>query len=434
MIRKHQGSLLYQVVLVTIGVGISLYFIQSKFNLLDSQQHFSNRLELAKHDLHFALETLDKILLFAEDHYLRKMQDCPSFEPFFASLIRGHGCELVSQHEAFTQLDFGELNHSLDNIAKLFSWQIKKDSATSDNSRMIAQIFLGPLVRVNFSFEGYLYFSDALVLWGDVFYGDHLILSRRVAISSRSQHFRLHVESGNNSISVEKINPHSLCPSRSWTTYKVWVNNSCQPTGALGGGWGLTHYKGRFFGVQPYTGSVVDVSDSQLAQVVPETGIIGGVTIFPPYQKSLLLGIDDFEVVGDDQETMQFFYSQNQHIGLIYKNIKKIICDLSQHNLGVGITGLLVLPGSDYLIADHSPRIAQLEIKDDLGRLLKVHLRAQANAPSQDWNPKFIRYVSEFNRYFICFSYVQKIQPADEYQRTLGFTSDRTTFRRFFIY
>lgn len=254
----------------------------------------------------------------------------------------------------------------------------------------------------------------------------------------------------------ESPNPLSYCQGAVWGTYFLLSNKKCTPFVELGSGTGLAFYEGRYFGFRPFDGQVIDMLAASEtppgSYLVPEKGVLPPIKrpdciesaashceeIFPPYNKNLLVNVDDITLVGN-----QIYYvahsGDSAHIGYLRHTVSSIdahaesdferikVCDLGGMGWAQAYAGIAAMSWSDPLEGSGSPTspaLARFFLKTDSGDLLTVLIENKASSVVDITLPGTL---------LTCFvskdSNIQQI----EYKRTYGF--DRTANTKpYYIY
>lgn len=234
----------------------------------------------------------------------------------------------------------------------------------------------------------------------------------------------------------ETPDPLARCPGASFAVFNFFnpESQNCERFVELGGGTGLAYYGGRYFGFRPADGQVIDMfasSTNKPSYLVGEDGKLGAETVFPAYNKSDFINVDDITAV-DDQLYYVRFLGTSAELGLLDLSASPThmvqICPLGQLGWAQSYSGIAALSWSDKLNPPSAnKKLAIFFLKTDGGDLLTAAVSSSTTYPAATISGV------DFPKNYRCTVFKDQNLQAVEYKRTLGF--DRTADSKpYFIY
>lgn len=415
--------------LVAVLYMVSLRTIRSGFS--------NNRLrdDMAQTQLATGIETMVLAYRLAEVNYVRSVKDCSSAKPFIRALKEGSGCDTSSYVSVFTSSgdDPGEADG-------LYSYPgpgcvITQSSSSCANAgrrvllRIDGALSRGLANRTKYEFQ--LISADPAQ---QALHMLAVVTPSSPGARSFNNEFAIrpslpntaHVESADNRITQQSPDPLSKCKGKPWNTLEVFDpgSSSCAQFGQLGGGYGLAFYQGAYFGLRPDDGQVVDIlavgsNFSPSTYMVPEDGMMGGRSVFPPHQRALLMNADDITVSGNEVALVGGL-GEAASIDLLTDNgtSRTTICPLGTLGWAQAYAGIAAMSWNEPLSPPPATgatfRLAAFALKTMTGDFLNATVIASGGS-------------------YECVVFKDSSLQEVEYKRTLGF--DRTDDRLpYYIY
>lgn len=419
----NKGNLNLAVILsVLVGVvsgGLSyalLAEIRSKNNQIQSSRQ---RVQETS-----ALETISFAVGIAEMKYLTvaRAQGCAVIKPFYVALAEGSGCpgpaiRIFRPQDKNLSLDFENPNDPNGPPITVNDTIIYKTgpgapfsypnangcSITATGSTCIldpAMHFLNVVLTgigapqvTSYSYRVFLRSADPvknrLTIEAEETFGSK---SRRLYASIKpSFDNAAHLEVDGR-VTQETPDPLSFCAGNAWGNYLLLnnVTKQCVEYVQLGSGTGLGLYRGRYFGLRPADGQLIDLAmitiDSSAGYLIDENGKVSGkgnYQYFPKYVREAFVNVSDVTVIGDNYFTVEGQGDDAKITLLIPGNPpaydKRTVCPIGKMGWGQSYEGILAHSDSDPFVHVTNGnedqlrlRFATMELKTTTGDHLTV--------------------------------------------------------------
>ncbi len=426
--KSRRGGIEQGLLILTIIGIISLVLTQmsSMFSRVTKRKIKDTRASVEQAT---GIETMLVAYRYAEMQYLSAMTGCSSANSFLEALKNGSGCATPVIVFSSGTTDKGT---TTDGTGKaLYSFPgagctISQNSSTcksgthelvqsggDDATRMIASS------NITYKFyltapvpERHIAEFSGLIIDGDI--KTKYAFAIRATLPNAA-----HLEADGR-VTQESPDPLAKCSGSEWADFLVFntAGRKCQRFTQLGGGTGLAYYEGRYFGFRPFDGQIIDMlyaaDTSSTTYLVGEDGKVGSEKLFPTYEKSVLINVDDITLAGDEIYYVAGIGS-DAHIGAYDPTVantkRRKICALGQDGWGQAYDGIASLSSSDPLLPqeEDSTRIATFFLKTSGGDMLTTVVIATGAAAATTYQ---------------CYTVKDSTLQTVEYKRTFGF--DRT--------
>jgi hypothetical protein len=267
-------------------------------------------------------------------------------------------------------------------------------------------------------------------------------LTNRFALQSNLPRL-IHMESSTSSVVAEYPSAIDTCPFEPWDSIRV--GSSCDIVEQLGGGSGLAFFKGRFFGLRPNDGQVIDINKlSTTSYIVDEDGEVAGQKVFPAYCPEDLVNADDITVISNADED-QIYAVKGMGAQASIRLMKKtgatcsehIVCDLGAMNWSQSYTGIAadqrslpLVPPADLTSLAYLQAIFYL--KTDSGNVITALVTSTPGVGSV--TDPYVVNDAGLGRTFRCTANLDDQKQFIERSRTLGFERGSDNDQPYIIY
>lgn len=387
--NENGNAIIMAIIGVSALIGVSVTVLNLQRVYTGSEQFSRESIEFRTQYFN-ASETLYYIYKNEEQKYYASLGSCLTANTFMKALAQGSGCSInVTVFKASSS----DVGFALSPTGCV----IRASSSTCANvpleilkldSTMTARGKLNPFSDYKFSFSIFNFDVVKSRIEFVVNIEDDTStrtgagtrrLSQRKRTLAISENLRsvAHIEADGRVVG-ESPDPESRCPTSDWADIKVFNPSTldCERFDVFGGALGLAFYDNRYFALRSSDGNIIDMLAALRGEPynVGEDGKIGSKKVFVPYNKELLLTVDDITTIG---ETIYYVEGDisTAHIGYIdaVGSRKVKVCDLSALGWPQANVGILARARSNDLTdLTKIGNIASFYVKGYTGYLLTV--------------------------------------------------------------